>query len=84
MTTEQKKLIDHISRLEGQLASVKAELKQAQPDCRKASQTLLSASRSFAGLRELFVTAFLRTHFIGTKKRLDEQMFKQLLTLSKG
>ena len=39
----QKQITDHISRLEGQLASVKKELQQNSVDCMKASTTLLSA-----------------------------------------
>lgn len=77
-------MIDHISRLEGQLASVKAELAKDEPDCVRASRTLLSASRSFAGLREDFVESFLLTHFVDPKKVRDRQMFEQLLTLIKG
>lgn len=84
MTTEQKKMVDHISRLEGQLASVKTELMGDDPDCLNASRTLLSASRSFAGLRELFVESFLLTHFIDEKKMKDKPMFEQLLSLIKG
>lgn len=85
MELERKKIIDHISRLEGQLASIKEELSQSsEPDCLKASKTLLSASRSFAGLREQFVETFLMAHFIQKKQIKDEALFTQLLTLIKG
>lgn len=84
MTPTQKKMIDHISRLEGQLASVKTALMEDQPDCLTASRTLLSASRSFAGLREQFVESFLLTHFIDEQKMKDRPMFEQLITLIKG
>lgn len=84
MNKERKKMVDHISRLEGQLASVKAELLKDNPDCLRASKTLLSASRSFAGLRELFVQSFLLTHFIEEKQVKDRTMLDQLLTLIKG
>ncbi len=78
-------MVRHISRLEGQLASVKAELMRETPDCEKASKTLLSASRSFAGLREQFVESFLTTHFIDLKKTSkDSGAFENLLTLIKG
>lgn len=77
-------MIDHISRLEGQLASVKTALMEDQPDCLKASRTLLSASRSFAGLREQFVESFLLTHFIDEQRIKDRPMFEQLITLIKG
>lgn len=84
MTPMRKEIINHISRLEGQLASVKAELLVDEPDCAKASKTLLSASRSFAGLREQFVESFLLSHFVDAKKIEDKVLFEQLLTLIKG
>ncbi len=60
-------LIHHISRLEGQLASIKKELASTKPDCKKASATLKAASRSFTSLRQSFVTCFLLTDFISKK-----------------
>lgn len=84
MTTDRKKVIDHISRLEGQLASVKAELLSDVPDCEKASQTLRSAARSFAGLREQFVETFLLSHFIDSKKIKNQKLFNQLIALIKS
>lgn len=78
-------MVNHISRLEGQLAAVKAELAKPDPDCEKASKTLLSASRSFAGLREQFVESFLTTHFVDARKRAaHESSFTTLLMLIKG
>lgn len=79
-----KHIIDHLSRLEGQLASVRREISKEQPDCIKASSTLLSASRSFAGLRQKFTETFLLKHFISPIKVRDKQMFEQLLSLIKG
>lgn len=85
MNTTRVQMVRHISRLEGQLASVKAELEKDTPDCEKASKTLLSASRSFAGLREQFVESFLKTHFVDTKKTANNgEAFTNLLTLIKG
>lgn len=84
MTSKHKVIVDHISRLEGQLASVKRELQVENPDCEKASKTLLSASRSFAGLREKFVESFLRTHFMDTRATKDRLVLGQLLALIKG
>ncbi len=84
MHENRKKVIDHISRLEGQLASVKAELQKNEPNCEKASQTLQSAARSFAGLREQFVESFLLTHFIEEKKIKNQKLFTQLLALIKS
>ncbi len=84
MKEQKQAIINHISRLEGQLASVKAELLVDEPDCVKASKTLLSASRSFAGLRENFVEAFLQRYFVTVKNAKGQEMFDQLLTLIKG
>lgn len=84
MTTERKKIIDHISRLEGQLASVKLALAKEEPDCARAAQTLQSAARSFAGLREQFVESFLLSHFIDKRKIADEALFAQLIALIKS
>lgn len=84
METERKKIINHISRLEGQLASVKAELLLGKPDCEKASKTLHSAARSFAGLREQFVETFLYKYFIDQSKIKDRTLFTQLIALIKS
>lgn len=84
MQLKQKQIIDHVSRLEGQLASIKNELSKDQPDCLKASKTLLSSARSFAGLREKFVETFLLEHVIDESKIKNREMFNQLLTLIKG
>ncbi len=78
-----KDIVDHISRLEGQMASVKAELAKNAPDCERASKTLLSASRSFAALREKFVTCFLTEYFVDAKAQ-KQKTFTTLLTLIKG
>jgi len=84
MEENKKNIVNHISRLEGQLASVKKEMQKSEPDCVKASKTLLSASRSFAGLRENFVESFLLKYFVTTKNVRDREIFNQLLTLIKG
>lgn len=84
MENHKQAIINHISRLEGQLASVKNILAESDPDCIKASKTLLSASRSFAGLREKFVDAFLQKYFVRVKGEQEALMFNELLTLIKG
>lgn len=84
MNEERKQIINHISRLEGQLASVKAELMNEKPDCEKASKTLYSAARSFAGLREQFIETFLLTYFIHKKTIRDRSLFEQLIALIKS
>ncbi len=62
-TRDCKPLIDHISRLEGQLASIKKELQAESPDCLKAGTTLRAASRSFGSLKHAFVSSFLQKKF---------------------
>lgn len=84
MKKEQKAIVDHISRLEGQLAAVKKELLQTEPNCVKASETLLSASRSFAGLRQKFTESFLLSHFASPKTTKEKEMFDKLIALIKG
>lgn len=58
-----KHLIDHMSRLEGQLASIKRELQHTQPNCTKAATTLRAASRSFDSFKRSFVDCFLQNTF---------------------
>lgn len=72
MQDKRTKLIHHISRLEGQLAAVKRELQQTEPDCTKAALTLKAASRSFSTLRMSFVTCFLETKYISKTQTLDD------------
>ncbi|MEZ4104143.1 MAG: metal-sensing transcriptional repressor [Candidatus Paceibacterota bacterium] len=84
MQKERKEIINHISRLEGQLARVKQELQSSEVDCVKASTILLSASRSFAGLRQKFTEAFLLKYFIGSINSKNEEVFEKLIALIKG
>lgn len=63
-----KGLIDHISRLEGQLASIKRELQDTHPNCLKTSTTLRAASRSFTSLKHSFVQCFLGQKFLTHKQ----------------
>lgn len=84
MQDNKKQIIDHISRLEGQLASVKAELQKDSINCMKASTTLLSASRSFAGLRQKFTESFLIKHFVPNVAKKDQELFDKLTALIKG
>jgi len=84
MNSDTKELVNHISRLEGQLASVKSELIKHDVDCLRASTTLLSAARSFAGLRQKFTEAFLRKHFVGNVATRDTEKFEKLIALIRG
>ncbi len=71
MQPNKQKLINHISRLEGQLASIKKELTVAEPNCVKAAHTLKAASRSFSSLRMAFVSCFLEYKYIAKKQDSD-------------
>lgn len=71
MILTQTALRHHISRLEGQLASVKKELSREHPDCEKSARTLKAASRSFAALRMSFVTCFLERKYLSSKHKSD-------------
>ena len=71
MQSNKQKLIHHISRLEGQLQSVKKELASTEPDCEKAALTLKAASRSFSTLRMAFVSCFLEHKYLSKKQDSD-------------
>ncbi len=78
MQTDTKELIRHMSRLEGQLMSIKKELAAANPDCKKAALTLKAASRSFSTFRMAFVACFLKNKFI-TKKQDSDDVYQALI-----
>lgn len=78
MKNKNTELIHHISRLEGQLASIKKELLSDTPNCEKAAATLKASSRSFATLRMAFVSCFLETKYLGKKHEADST-YKALL-----
>ncbi len=84
MHSSRKHIIDHVSRLQGQLSAIQEELSKAEPDCEKAAKTLLSASRSFAGLRESFVDTFLREKILKGAKSHNEHVLQSLTALIKG
>ncbi len=65
---DQKQLIHHISRLEGQLASIKRQLQSDTVDCVKAGETLRAASRSFSSLKHAFVGCFLEKKFFSKQQ----------------
>lgn len=78
MQKQKSNLIHHISRLEGQLASIKRELARDTPDCKKAALTLKASARSFASLRLSFVDCFLEEKFI-RKNQKDQSTYDALL-----
>lgn len=77
------KVVHHISRIEGQLKSVKDELQKESTDCKKASATLLAVSRSIASLRKVFVQCMLEEKYL--KKNLDEdEVYQSLIKVING
>ncbi len=76
-----KPLIDHLSRLEGQLASIKKELQSANPDCVRTSTTLRAASRSFASLKYAFVHCFLSKEVFTPKQAMETKASKTYQSL---
>lgn len=78
MQPDKQNLIHHISRLEGQLASIKKELIATESDCEKAALTLKAASRSFSTLRMSFVSCFLE-HKYFSKKPDSDSTYKALM-----
>jgi DNA-binding FrmR family transcriptional regulator len=79
MQQTQTALVHHISRLEGQLASVRKELARTDPNCEKAAQTLRAASRSFATLRMSFVSCFLEEKYHLKAKHKSDKTYSALL-----
>ena len=79
MQSDKQKLIHHISRLEGQLRSIKKELVSTEPDCKKAALTLKAASRSFSTLRMAFVSCFLEHKYLSKKQDKDSDITYQAL-----
>lgn len=79
MQLEKQKLIHHISRLEGQLASIKKELAKTEPDCEKAALTLKAASRSFSTLRMTFVSCFLDYKYLPSHKQNTDSTYQALI-----
>ncbi len=78
MQPNKQKLIHHISRLEGQLQSIKKELSSTEPNCEKAALTLKAASRSFSTLRMAFVSCFLEHKYL-TKKTDSDSTYQALI-----
>lgn len=85
MEKDCKKIIDHISRLEGQLGAIKKELLKTQIDCSRASKIVLAASRSFATLRMNFVKTLLTQKYRFDEINKDEMnKLEDLLSIIKG
>ncbi len=78
MHSDKQKLIHHISRLEGQLQSIKKELASKDSNCEKAALTLKAASRSFSTLRMAFVSCFLKYKYV-TKKQDSDTTYQALI-----
>lgn len=78
MQSDKQKLIHHISRLEGQLMSIKKELASLDTDCEKTALTLKAASRSFSTLRMTFVSCFLEQKYL-PKNKTSDTTYKALI-----
>lgn len=78
MQSDKQKLIHHISRLEGQLSSIKKQLAATEPDCEKAALTLKAAARSFSTLRMAFVSCFLGHKYL-SKQTKEDATYKALI-----
>ena len=78
MQSDKQKLIHHISRIEGQLASIKKELASSEPDCEKAALTLKATARSFSTLRMAFVSCFLEAKYL-LKKDTNNSTYQALI-----
>lgn len=85
MDKDCKKIVDHISRLEGQLGAVKKELLKNEIDCSRASKVVLAASRSFATLRMNFIKTLLTRKYRFEEIDKDEvNKLDDLLSIIKG
>ena len=80
MQPDKQKLIHHISRLEGQLASLKRELENDNPDCAEASHVLKASARSFSSLRMAFVSCFLKYKYL-TKQQSADSTYNALINV---
>ena len=72
-------LIAHVSRIEGQLAAVRAAL--TVQDCGKAARTLLAASRSLDSVRAACISEFLGTKVYGDAPIKDEALLADVRSL---
>lgn len=61
-----KKLLNHISRLEGQLRRLRAEI-ETESGCEHVIPLALSAAKSFDSLRASMVEQFVRDQFAAKK-----------------
>jgi DNA-binding FrmR family transcriptional regulator len=80
---QQEAIIRHISRLQGQLEGIKRELQQVNPDCEKTSKTLHAASRSFASVRQAFISCMLAKKFMKPGAAMTTE-FTSLMDTIKG
>lgn len=63
MTKNCTDILNHISRLEGQLRRLKADIEH-EKSCETVVQLSLSAAKSFDSLRAKIIAAYIQEHFI--------------------
>ncbi len=80
--TDTLKLIAHVSRIEGQLAAVRAAL--IVEDCGKAARTLLAASRSLDSVRAACISEFFGTRIYGNATVKDTSLLADVRSLIKA
>lgn len=85
MTKNCKQALNHISRLQGQLETLKKKI-EAGAECADVVQLALSSARSFDGLRGKIVQGFIQDTWFSDKEMAATQLqdFEQLLKLIKS
>lgn len=80
-----KELVPHISRLEGQLASLKRKI-EAEESCSDIVRLALSASKSFDSLKSKLVEGYVKLELLNGKDIKSSQSgdFNELLKLIKA
>ena len=79
-----KKIIDHISRLEGQLRSLRNQLEK-EKSCEKLVPLALSATKSFDSLRAKMLENFVQNQLLESDPSVKKwENFQQLLKLIKA
>jgi DNA-binding FrmR family transcriptional regulator len=85
MTTDCRAAVNHISRLQGQLESLKRKI-ESESSCEEIVPLALSAAKSFDGLRAKIVQGFVSEMCFSDKDMTaaEKAQFDQLLKLIKS
>lgn len=81
-TKDNKALIVHVARLEGQLRAVRAALEA--DDCKAVSRTLLAASRSLSSLRASCASEFISKKVYKGAKPADAGLLEEVRSLMRA